>query len=76
LRFVAAFVAGRVWPRVPAPAPAAPQIAGVSAADVSQRILLTSIAVPLRADTNPEATACPYPTAHDAQACATPPAVA
>src|SRR5258706_3355119 len=28
--------------------------------------LLTSIAVPLRADTNPEATACPYPTAHDA----------
>ena len=47
LLVVAAFVAGRVWPRVPAPAPAAPQVAGVSApaaADVSQRILLTSIA--------------------------------
>ena len=45
LLVVAAFVAGRVWPRVPAPA--APQVAGVSApaaADVSQRILLTSIA--------------------------------
>src|SRR5258706_12410811 len=30
--------------------------------------LLTSIAVPLRAETKPEATACPYPTAHDAPA--------
>ena len=49
LLVVAAFVAGRVWPRVPANAPAAPQTAAAGAAgrapaDVRQRILLTSVA--------------------------------
>jgi len=49
LLVVAAFVAGRVWPRVPANTPAAPRTAaageaGRAPADVRQRILLTSVA--------------------------------
>jgi len=46
LLVVAAFVAGRVWPRLPATPPAAPRSAGATAAaaDGSQRILLTSVA--------------------------------
>jgi hypothetical protein len=47
---IAAFVAGRVWPRQPADAPATGQIAttagptGTASADSRQRILLTSVA--------------------------------